>query len=100
MQVVQQKYIDSTVEGARRDTNVRLDRLGVTGRKNDGSLDGQVDQGKRRRLLQSAVLEDLEVAGGEILHERAPPIGHDRVDFNEVDLTPEGDLRGERRRVR
>ena len=83
----------------RRGTNVRLDRL-VTRGQYDGPLDGQVDQRKRRRLLQSAVLEDLEIAGGQILHERALPIGHDRVDFNEVDFTPERDLRGCCRRVR
>ena len=43
--------------------------------------------------LRLAVLEDLEVVGGEVADERAARVGHDGVHLHEGGLGPEGDSR-------
>ena len=92
MQVVQEEDIDAAAERAGGGTNIGLHRLRGPSR-NGGRVDGDVDEPKRRGLLRSAVLEDLEVVRRQILHERTGSVGDDRVDLDEVDFGPERDLR-------
>ena len=88
VQIVEDDQVDSPL-----DVIVGL-HVGLDRRRGEqrsfGPFDRNVDEGERRDVLTLAVLEQLEVVLREVRDRGALPVGDDGIDFDVVDLHPEG----------
>jgi hypothetical protein len=87
MKVVEHDQVEAAFERAFVRRDVRLGRHcggGLRGRR-----DWQIHHGERGDGLPPVVLQHLEVVAGQVGHEVAVLIRHDRVHFDVVDLDTE-----------
>ncbi len=88
--VVEQQHVDAALERPDVGADVRHDRTGLVDEALE-ALDRNDHLREERRLLQLAVLVDVEVLAGQALHQVAALVGDDGVDLDVLDLGAEGD---------